>query len=152
MFEADPFCRVKLVAQAFNQCPGTQIVMSGYSQGAQVLHKSATLLPPIVMSRVAAVVTFGDPKSKTPVTNAQDRTLVICHEGDSIVCYLESRTSGGRDADLDRQCDNGDLVLPTHLTYSQDVGVAAAFVAKNLAARRVVKTATDGLQSRTWEA
>ncbi|PSR73534.1 cutinase-domain-containing protein [Coniella lustricola] len=50
-----------LVTQAFSQCPDTQVVMSGYSQGAQVVHLAAAALPAATMEKVSAVVTFGDP-------------------------------------------------------------------------------------------
>lgn len=46
---------------AFSQCPSTKVVMSGYSQGAQVVHDAATDLPAATMGQVSAVVTFGDP-------------------------------------------------------------------------------------------
>lgn len=53
--------RASLVTQAFSQCPDTQVVMSGYSQGAQVTHLAAADLPAATMEKVSAVVTFGDP-------------------------------------------------------------------------------------------
>lgn len=37
------------------------------------------------------------------------KTDIICHVGDDI-------------------CEHGDLVLPPHLTYSEDAGAAASFV------------------------
>lgn len=49
------------MTQAFSQCPDTQVVMSGYSQGAQVTHLAAADLPAATMEKVSAVVTFGDP-------------------------------------------------------------------------------------------
>lgn len=48
---------------AFSQCPNTQVVMSGYSQGAQVVHLAAADLPAATMAKVSAVVTYGDPGS-----------------------------------------------------------------------------------------
>lgn len=53
--------RASLVTLAFSQCPDTQVVMSGYSQGAQVVHDAAADLPAATMDKVGAVVTFGDP-------------------------------------------------------------------------------------------
>lgn len=35
--------------------------MSGWSQGAQVVHKAADLVGPEIMGSVSSVVTFGDP-------------------------------------------------------------------------------------------
>lgn len=37
--------------------------MAGWSQGAQVVHKAATLVGATQMASVGAVVTFGDPGS-----------------------------------------------------------------------------------------
>lgn len=53
--------RASLVTLAFTQCPDTKVVMSGYSQGAQVVHLAAADLPAATMEKVSAVVTFGDP-------------------------------------------------------------------------------------------
>ncbi|KAJ4387622.1 hypothetical protein N0V93_008219 [Gnomoniopsis smithogilvyi] len=103
-----------LVTQAFSQCPGTQVVMSGYSQGAQVTHLTAADLPAATMQQVSAVVTFGDPDSTTPVANIDaSKVLVICHDGDDI-------------------CQFGTLVLPQHLTYAENATAAANWVVGKL--------------------
>jgi cutinase len=47
---------VKLAAK---QCPGSKVVMSGFSQGAQVTHKAAELLDQSLYSVVGAIVLFG---------------------------------------------------------------------------------------------
>jgi cutinase len=49
------------VTQAFLQCPSTRVVMGGYSQGGQVLHKAAALLPASTMEAVNSIIIFGDP-------------------------------------------------------------------------------------------
>lgn len=92
-------------------CPNTKLVMSGYSQGGQVVHQTAAALPPETMAKVNSVVIFGDPLSSTPVQGAAAKTLVICHPDDDI-------------------CEDGDIILPTHLTYGFDAPKAAAFVAQ----------------------
>ncbi|KAF3763112.1 family 5 carbohydrate esterase [Cryphonectria parasitica EP155] len=103
-----------LVTQAFTQCPDTQVVMSGYSQGAQVVHLAASDLAAATMEKVSAVVTFGDPDSDTAVANIDSsKVLIICHEGDDI-------------------CDFGDLILLPHLTYAENATAAAAFVVEQL--------------------
>lgn len=57
---------------------------------------------------------FGDPFDGQPVgLIPADRTLVICHALDSI-------------------CDGTALILPAHLDYSKDAGLAADFVVSNL--------------------
>ncbi|KAK8051711.1 carbohydrate esterase family 5 protein [Apiospora rasikravindrae] len=99
-----------LVSRAFKQCPSSKIVMSGYSQGGQLVHNAAKLLPASTMAAVSSVVIFGDPYSKFPVQGASpSKVLVVCHLGDDI-------------------CNNGDLVLPPHLTYLMDVDAAATYI------------------------
>lgn len=127
------FARASLVTLAFSQCPDTQVVVSGYSQGAQLVHLAAAQLPDATMSKVSAVVTFGDPckhisdpagskrleanilKDSTEAVANMDasRVLVICHQGDVI-------------------CQGGSVILYPHLTYAKDATPAAAFVVTNL--------------------
>lgn len=84
--------------------------MSGYSQGGMVVHHAAADLDAGTMSKVSAVVIFGDPYSKQAVANiGASRVKIICHEGDNI-------------------CDNGPIILPQHLTYAEDADAAASFV------------------------
>lgn len=54
-----------MVTQAFTQCPSSKVVMSGYSQGGQLVHNAAKLLPAETMAAVSAVVIFGDPSTCT---------------------------------------------------------------------------------------
>jgi len=53
--------RADLVNTAMTSCPNSQIVMSGYSQGGQLVHNAAALLPASTMAKVSSVVIFGDP-------------------------------------------------------------------------------------------
>ncbi len=46
----------RLLEQAASECPDTQIVLSGYSQGAQVVHLGETKVSAEVAARIAAVV------------------------------------------------------------------------------------------------
>lgn len=130
------FCdRASLVTQAFSQCPDTQVVMSGYSQGAQVTHLAAADLPAATMEKVSAVVTFGDPGTKnnlllvcvsyglftdmaldstSAVANIDSsKVLVICHDGDDI-------------------CQFGDIITLAHLTYAENATAAATWVVEQL--------------------
>ena len=50
-----------VVEQAYKKCPNTKVVLSGYSQGAMLVHNAAKSLPAATTSKIAAVVTFGDP-------------------------------------------------------------------------------------------
>lgn len=100
---------MSLVNKAISQCPNTKIVMSGYSQGGQVVHKAATLLGETMKSVNSAVI-FGDPLNGTAIANMKSsKTLIICHADDKI-------------------CQHGDLILHSHLTYSEDATMAATFV------------------------
>ncbi|KAF3358188.1 DNA replication complex GINS protein PSF2 [Verticillium dahliae VDG1] len=62
---------------AVTQCPNTKIVLSGYSQGAQLVHNAAEQISAAVTARVTAVLTFGDPDrdeafGSIPATRTRD--------------------------------------------------------------------------------
>ncbi|KAH7356203.1 cutinase [Pyrenochaeta sp. MPI-SDFR-AT-0127] len=94
--------------KAISSCPNTKVVMSGYSQGALVVRSTADTLPASTMSKISSVVTFGDPRDQAAITGANGKTLVICHENDSV-------------------CDGG-FITVDHLTYGADASTAAQFV------------------------
>ncbi|RDW59847.1 cutinase-2 [Coleophoma cylindrospora] len=101
-----------LISQAQTQCPSTKIVLSGYSQGGQLVHNAAKTLTTAQNAAVAAVVIFGDPDNGEAVGSIpSSNVLIICHAGDDI-------------------CAHGDSILAPHLTYGQDASTAASFVAK----------------------
>lgn len=50
-----------LTTQAVADCPGSKVIMSGYSQGAQLVHNAAELMDAAAVSQVAGTVLFGDP-------------------------------------------------------------------------------------------
>lgn len=63
------------------------------------------------MSKVSGAVLFGDPDDGEPIAGlVPNETLVICHEGDLI-------------------CHHTVIVTPAHLTYDENAGEAANFVA-----------------------
>jgi len=100
-----------LVGQAQSKCPNTKLVLSGYSQGGQLVHNAAAMLSASETAFVNSVVIFGDPDNGYKVGNiTSSKVLVICHVGDDI-------------------CLHGDLVLAPHLTYSLNAQQAASFVA-----------------------
>lgn len=109
----DPAGSAEMAAQitaAYNACPNTKLVASGYSQGGQIVHNAIGLLPATVASWISKVVIFGDPDDGTPLPNvASSKVDVYCHTGDNI-------------------CVNGDLILPAHLTYAINAAAAATFV------------------------
>ena len=100
-----------MITNTLETCPNTKVVMSGYSQGGQLVHNAAKLLPASTMAKVSSVVIFGDPDFGQAVTGvASSSTKVICHADDNI-------------------CQHGDLILLAHLTYSLDANSAATFAA-----------------------
>ena len=46
----------QMADQIASQCPDTKLVLSGYSQGAQLVHNGAALMAPSTFARIAAVV------------------------------------------------------------------------------------------------
>ncbi|MCJ1366497.1 hypothetical protein MMC16_005626 [Acarospora aff. strigata] len=99
-----------LAKQAASQCPKTQIVLSGYSQGAQVVHLGAAQIPASVAARVAAVVVFGDPNKDQPFPNISPAKVVT-------FCFLS-----------DLICYGKPIITPSHLAYGINAWPAAAFV------------------------
>jgi cutinase len=94
------------------QCPNTKVIMSGYSQGGQLVHNAAEQLPADVTSRVAAAIIFGDPNNGDPVQGvAASKTQINCRVGDNI-------------------CSGGTLILAPHLAYGRDADKAATFAAQ----------------------
>jgi len=101
-----------LAEQASTQCPDTKIVLSGYSQGGQLVHNAAKMLSAALTAEINSVVIFGDPDNGQAVGSIpSSKVLIICHTGDDI-------------------CLGGDLILEPHLTYSENAGQAATFVAE----------------------
>ncbi|WYZ42194.1 hypothetical protein EsH8_V_001089 [Colletotrichum jinshuiense] len=100
-----------LVARAVTQCPSTKIVLSGYSQGGQLVHNAASKLTAAQTARISAVLIFGDPFDGQAVGSIpSSKVKVICHDGDNI-------------------CDGGIIITADHRNYEQDAPAAAAFVA-----------------------
>ena len=106
--------------------------MSGYSQGAQLVHNAASQLSTAVANRITAgkywlslvcqeltnarsVLTFGDPK-RTQGFGAipASRTKIICRDGDNI-------------------CEGGINPTGPHTRYQENAPEAAAWVASRVA-------------------
>ncbi|KAF3001849.1 hypothetical protein E8E13_004371 [Curvularia kusanoi] len=103
-----------LINTAISKCPSTKIVVTGYSQGAQLVHTATQRLTAAAAAKVSAVVTFGDAdRDETFGSVATSKVLIICHEGDNI-------------------CDNGIIITPEHRNYEKDAPTAAAFVASKV--------------------
>ncbi|KAH4269288.1 cutinase [Parastagonospora nodorum] len=99
-----------LINRAVTQCPATKIVVSGYSQGAQLVHTATQRLSAANAAKVSAVVTFGDAdRDESFGQVAANKVMIICHDGDNI-------------------CDNGIIITPAHRNYEIDAPAAADFV------------------------
>ncbi|KAF9462695.1 cutinase [Collybia nuda] len=102
------------VTSKANSCPNTKIVISGYSQGAQVTHLAAGKLSSTVQNRVNAAVVFGDPmKGRAFPGPISGRSKTFC-------------------ALLDNICAGGVLITASHLGYGADADDAAAFVVSRI--------------------
>jgi cutinase len=106
---------------ADTKCPNAQIVVSGYSQGAAVVHRAVEDMDDSIKNKIAAAVTFGDTqwrRDNEQIPNfPKDKFKVFC---------------GGLIRDT--VCD-GNLaaaVLAPHLSYGSDAGEAADFLASKL--------------------
>ncbi|KAI0517587.1 cutinase-domain-containing protein [Xylaria bambusicola] len=70
-------------------CPHSKIVVSGYSQGAAIVHRAIEGLPAATRSRIAGVATFGDTQTLQDGGRVKgypaNQTLIICNSGD-IIC------------------------------------------------------------------
>lgn len=51
----------QLTQQTVERCPQSKMVISGYSQGCQVVHNAASMLPATVSAKVSGALLFGDP-------------------------------------------------------------------------------------------
>jgi cutinase len=90
------------------------ILLPQKSQGAQVVHLGAALLPAATAAKVKAAVLFGDPKRGQPLQAiSADKVVTYCFETDLI-------------------CDGAPIVLPSHLSYSVFGISAAKFVVSKL--------------------
>jgi cutinase len=74
--------RAKLINHTLAACPNTPLLLSGYSQGAQLVHQAAASLPANTTAKISSVVLFGDPKNGTAIQGiSADKVLTICHSG-----------------------------------------------------------------------
>lgn len=127
LFHATHRFRAKLINHTLAVCPNTPLLLSGYSQGAQLVHQAAASLPANTTAKISSVVLFGDPKNGTAIQGiAADRVLTICHSGR--LPYYESVLEGAlNDLTGDDICKGGDDIGISHLNYSLDAGTAAMF-------------------------
>lgn len=99
-----------LLEQVVSLCPLTQIVLSGYSQGARLVHHGVAQISASAAERVAAVALFGDPYNGRPLPNIQATKV-------KTFCFIE-----------DLICKNTIIADVVHLAYSIYAVPAALFV------------------------
>ena len=100
---------------ALSSCPSTKLALSGYSQGAMVVH-NALSAQGLDGSKVAAIVVYGDPLNGQSFKGVDSsKVLEICGSSDTICASGPSNVSG------------------SHLSYSSDTQQGADFIVKNAA-------------------
>ncbi|HEU0192362.1 MAG TPA: cutinase family protein [Mycobacterium sp.] len=124
---------INRIRAAADQCPDTQLVLGGYSQGASVVdivtgtpvlgRKWGNPLPAEYAGQIAAVATFGNPADRdTPISKASPlfaaKAIDLCNPGDPI-CH---------DGPGNEWNDHTDGYIPAYTSQ------AANFVAGKLAA------------------
>ncbi|KAI1121874.1 cutinase-domain-containing protein [Nemania abortiva] len=115
---------MQAIITSATSCPHSKIVVSGYSQGAAIVHRAIEALPPEIQARIAGVVTFGDTQTLQDggriVGFPANRTLIICNDGD-IICV-------------------GWMVpiYPVHWDYVKWVPTATLFLAQRIMAANAV--------------
>jgi cutinase len=101
-----------LVKAAKAQCPDSKIIMSGYSQGAMVVHNAFS--KGVTASDVAGTVMFGDPLKRQGISGlGTDKVKEFCGTSDQIC-------GGGGDGGA----------TGSHLSYGSSAEAAATFVIK----------------------
>lgn len=106
-----------LITQAATQCPDAKLVVSGFSQGAAMVHRSVEQLDAATAGRIVAGVTYGDTQNEQDGAAipglAADRTLIICHEGDLV-------------------CEGTLIITLAHGGYENEAPEAVEFIVGNL--------------------
>ena len=121
-----------LTEQAASQCPQTQIVLSGYSQGAQLVHNGAKQISAQVAARVKAVVMDHYPDSfRTKLILLFQVLFGDPDEGQTLPNIPESIVDSYCFAD-DLICHGLPIVDTYHLSYAVDATAAAMFVQANV--------------------
>lgn len=69
----------QMATDQFDKCPNSTLVLSGYSQGGQLVHNAAKLIPAEKSAKMKALI-FGDPDNGDAVQGVpKASTMVICH-------------------------------------------------------------------------
>ncbi|CAJ2503388.1 Uu.00g107820.m01.CDS01 [Anthostomella pinea] len=85
---ADAADMLALINQAASECPDSAIAVSGYSQGAALVHASVEDATTAVKNQIVAAVTFGDTQRQQDGDQIPNfdtgKTLILCHDGDEV--------------------------------------------------------------------
>ncbi|KUI53587.1 Cutinase [Cytospora mali] len=112
---------IKDVQTALSKCPDTQIVLSGYSQGAMLVHNTMSSLTSTQAASVKVALTFGDPFVGESIKNLPSGSFKSFCATDDSVCLTgasSSPSSGGTTS----------ASTSGHLGYGADTETAATFV------------------------
>ncbi|KAK0663638.1 Cutinase [Lasiodiplodia hormozganensis] len=115
--------------QALSKCPQTKLVLSGYSQGAMLVHNTIGKMQAAEKEKIVAAVTFGDPFKSVKLDGVgAERFKTFCATGDP-VCGL-----GGVSALTGMVSSGGDQSssMLNHLGYGADAPAAAKFIQSRL--------------------
>jgi cutinase len=106
-----------LAREAHRQCPGTKVVLAGYSQGARCIHGALEKsYYPVDGSEITAVVAFGDPLNGEEEFRHMSREKVLQVCGDS-----DERCQSGR---VDQWVHGG------HVSYGRTADGVASWIKK----------------------
>ncbi|EOD44456.1 Cutinase [Neofusicoccum parvum] len=100
----------QLATDVVKKCPDTQVVLAGYSQGAQLVHKAGAQLDSTTAAKVKAVTVFGDPMKGQAIKNIDaSKVKTFCNDGDQV-------------------CNGMFAITQAHLQYGSDTPAAASFI------------------------
>ncbi|GAW15288.1 hypothetical protein ANO14919_046970 [Xylariales sp. No.14919] len=106
-----------LLSSAATSCPSSKLVVSGYSQGAALVHAAVEQLTSSVRARIFAAVTYGDTQNqqdggKIPNFDTS-KTLILCNDGDLV-------------------CEGTLIITSAHLDYAPSVPAGVSFIISKL--------------------